>query len=66
MTIELNRRTFLALIGVSAAAAGLARPSDFKAPPRTNAPGTPRCFLDGVKTELPARPKTAAITYLSE
>lgn len=67
MALELNRRTFLALVGASTAAVTFARPS--RTTPRTAVclpQGCPRCFMGEAHVHPPARPRTAAITYLYE
>ncbi|MDF7800525.1 hypothetical protein P4C99_13690 [Pontiellaceae bacterium B1224] len=66
MTIELNRRTFLALIGASTTAVAIGRPAPASAPATGCPQGTPRCFMDGRNSQPAARPKTSAIQYLSE
>jgi hypothetical protein len=66
MTIELNRRTFLTLIGATAATAALARSTRSSGLAQTAPTGMPRCFLHGQNLQIPAQPKSVAITYLSE
>ncbi|MEI6892505.1 MAG: hypothetical protein V5783_10075 [Pontiella sp.] len=66
MTIELKRRTFLALIGASTAAIAIPYSPQVPARGPTIPTAAPRCFMDELKTQLPVRPKTMAITYLAE
>ncbi len=62
MEIEINRRTFLAVLGVATAAtaARWKRP----APPATPTTPVGICFFAENRNEPTARPRTAAITYL--
>jgi len=66
MTIELNRRTFLALLGATTATLATTGQTLSSVRQPLSKAGTPRHFLADHDPHPPVRPKTMAINYLAE
>jgi hypothetical protein len=64
MTTELNRRTFIALLGATAVATATARPARTGLLQCRAGSSSPLCFMNDQEIQIPARPKTTAIFYL--